>query len=85
VVSTDYGRRPAMLGQTVFYTLSDADKQVRGALPRDTYPAIVVDDHGDNVLALVIFTSVWRDPTYVRPKVANGDPGQPGTWNAVAP
>lgn len=62
-----------MLGQPVFYTLSDADKQVRGALSRDTYPAIVVGDNGDSVLTLVIFTSVWRAATYVRPKVANGD------------
>lgn len=74
-----------MLGQIVFYTLNDSDKRVKGALPRDTYPALVVDDQGDNGLALVIFTNVWHDPTYVRPNVANGDPGQPGTWNAVAP
>ena len=73
-----------MLGQIVFYTLNDADKQVRGALPRDTYPALVVDDHGGDVLTLVIFTSVWHDPTYVRANVANGDLGEPGTWNALA-
>jgi hypothetical protein len=73
-----------MLGQIVFYTLNDADRQARGALPRNTYPAIVVDDHGGNVLTLVIFTSVWHDPTYARQDVANGAAGTPGTWNALA-
>jgi hypothetical protein len=73
-----------MLGQTVFYTLNDDDKRARGALPRDTYPAIVVDDHGGNVLSLVIFTGTWHDPLYVRPTVSNGVVGEPGTWNALA-
>jgi hypothetical protein len=73
-----------MLGQIVFYTLNDDDKRVRGALPRETYPALVVDDHGDNSLALVIFTDVWHHTTYVRPTVPNGTVGQPGWWNALA-
>jgi hypothetical protein len=73
-----------MLGQTVFYTLNDEDKRVRGAPPRDTYPAIVVDDHGDDVLTLLVFTGVWHDPTYVQPTVPNGAAGDPGRWNALA-
>lgn len=73
-----------MLGQIVFYTLNDEDKRARGALPRNTHPAMVVEDHGDNVHTLVVFTSVWHDPLYVRPKVANGAVGTPGTWNALA-
>jgi hypothetical protein len=73
-----------MLGQIVFYTLSDNDKRARGALPRRTYPAMVVDDHGGNSLTLLVFTSVWHDPTYVRPKVSTGAAGEPGRWNALA-
>ena len=73
-----------MLGQTVFYTLNDQDTQVRGQLPRSTYPAMVVDDHGGDVLTLVVFTGVWHDPTFVRATVGRGAAGEPGRWNAVA-
>lgn len=72
------------MGQIVFYTLNDEDKRAGGALPRNTYPAIVVDDHGGNVYTLVVFTSVWHDPLNVRPKVPNGAAGTPSTWNALA-
>lgn len=73
-----------MLGSIVFYTFNEADNQARGALPQNTYPALVVQDHGDDVYTLVVFTSVWHDPTYVRPQVSNGTVGQLGTWNAAA-
>jgi hypothetical protein len=72
-----------MLGQT-FYTLNDQDKQLRGQLPRSTYPAMVVDDHGGNVLTLVVLTGAWHTPAFVRATVASGAAGAPGRWNAIA-
>lgn len=73
-----------MLGQTVFYTLSDLDRSQLGALRQPVRPAVVTDDPGDGTLSLHIFVPNPARPIMVRSSIPGGDPGQPGTWNAVA-
>jgi len=72
-----------MLGQTVFYTFSDADRSALGALRQQTYAAVVsgINDEDDTVTLHVFFQSPER-PVMVRGLVRAGDPGQPGTWSS---
>ena len=71
-----------MLGQTVFYTFSDADLLHFGALREPVRVAVVTEDLGDDMVALHVFM-----PSSVKTvrRVVAGEPGQPGTWNAALP
>jgi len=73
-----------MLGQTVFYTLSDVDRSALGALRQPTRPAVVTEDLGDGKLSLHVFVPNPARPIIVRNSIPAGAPGQPGTWNAAA-
>ncbi len=73
-----------MLGQIVFYTLSDADRVHFGALREPARPALVTEDFGDGTVTLHIFSPNPARPVLVR-RAPAGDPGQPGTWNAALP
>ena len=72
-----------MLGQT-FYTLSDVDRSVLGSLAQPVRAAIVTEVQGSTASLHVLMPNPAR-PVVVRNGVRAGNPGQPGTWNAVAP
>lgn len=74
-----------MLGQTVYYTFSDADRSALGALRQQTYVAVVsgVNEDDDTVTLHVFFQNSDR-PILVRGRVRAGDPGQPGRWSSEA-
>lgn len=74
-----------MLGQTVFYTLSDVDRSILGALRQTVRAATVTDEAVDGTVTLHILVPNPARPVIVRNGVPPGDPGQPGTWNAVTP
>lgn len=71
-----------MLGQIVFYTLSDADLLHFGALREPVRVAVITEDLGDDTVALHIF---MPNSVKIVRRVPAGDPGQPGTWNAALP
>lgn len=71
-----------MLGQIVFYTLSDLDRIHFGALREPVRPALVTEDFGDGTLMLHIFGPNPARPVLVR-RVPVGEAGQPGTWAAA--
>lgn len=73
-----------MLGQTVFYTLSDADRIAFGALRQRTFPAVVTETHEDGSVNLHVFVPNPVRPILVRPNVRTGEPGEPGRWSAEA-
>lgn len=74
-----------MLGQTVFYTLSDRDRAALGALRQPVRAAVVTEEASDGTLSLHVLVPNPARPVIVRNGVPAGDPGEPGTWNAVAP
>lgn len=74
-----------MLGQTVFYTLSDVDRGLLGALRQQVRAAIVTENPGDGTVSLHVFVPNPARPVIVRNGVPAGDPGQPGTWNGGTP
>jgi len=73
-----------MLGQTVFYTLSDLDRSQLGALRQSVRAAVVTEDPGDGTLSLHILVPNPARPIIVRNGIPGGEPGQPGTWNVTA-
>ena len=71
-----------MLGQIVFYTLSDADLVHFGALREPIRVAVITEDFGDGTVALHVF---MPNSVKIVRRVVAGEPGQPGTWNAALP
>lgn len=74
-----------MLGQTVFYTLSDFDRSASGALRWQTFPAVVTATHDYGAVSLHVFVPNPSRPVLVRSHVRAGDRGAPGRWSAEAP
>ena len=73
-----------MLGQLVFYPLSDADRAGLGALRQAVFPAAVTTTHADGTATLHVFVPNPARPVWVRNGVHRGEPGEPGTWSSEA-
>jgi hypothetical protein len=84
VVAVNHGRSPAVLGQSVFYTLSDLDRSALGAMRSPVFPAVVTEAH-DDTATLHVFVPNPARPILIRPGVRAGEPGQPGRWSTEAP
>jgi hypothetical protein len=73
-----------MVGQIVFYTLSDVDGIALGGLRQQVPAAVVTDEAADGTLSLHIFIPNPARPVLVRHGIKRGDVDQKGAWNEVA-